>query len=427
MKTIILVSITVFSAWIGRTQVWQSVGITPSDIGWSPHIVSDNGKLYVAFSNSSFETSVMHYENNTWEYLGQQNSDPFVGSYNATMFDVSNNTPYFLTRNAQQRAIAKTYNGNAWVQLGGDISSDTVLRMSLIAENGTPYVAYRTALGTSVKYYDGSNWLLLGNENFSQGSGNSLIIAIDNGIPYVLYHDFSLSVLFIHYFDGTSWVQLGQGVPILSGNGQGACLLVYNATAYVSYPENTALNTFFYNGSVWTPIGNPASFPIGTPMSGSGITINESGEIYAVHNNPVTKDVYVFKLNDTMTDWEQVGALVSDNAINCDITVVGSVPFVAYKDYADGNIKVSKYDFGVGLTEQEHLEVLISLSPNPSSSMIEIMSLLSIQSITIVNSEGRELLATKQASIDISLFASGLYFAHIQTERGIITKRFTKE
>ena len=70
------------------------------------------------------------------------------------------------------------------------------------------------------------------------------------------------------------------------------------------------------------------------------------------------------------------------------------------------------------------------LYPNPTLNKLTISNEANynIESIVIIDVNGAKLLETKNSStIDISHFASGIYFVQINTDEGTITKKIIKE
>lgn len=73
------------------------------------------------------------------------------------------------------------------------------------------------------------------------------------------------------------------------------------------------------------------------------------------------------------------------------------------------------------------LNTTISVFPNPTSGIIQIKSNLPIKAAQLLSMEGKQLLSvTNTSKIDISQLQSGIYFLHINTEKGVISKKITK-
>jgi len=83
-----------------------------------------------------------------------------------------------------------------------------------------------------------------------------------------------------------------------------------------------------------------------------------------------------------------------------------------------------------GINESNNALNLFSIYPNPATDKLEI-SVSQKSEIKILNAEGQILKSIKAnddpASIDISGFASGVYFVKVKTEKEIAVKKFVKE
>ncbi|MBX2950068.1 MAG: T9SS type A sorting domain-containing protein [Crocinitomicaceae bacterium] len=80
----------------------------------------------------------------------------------------------------------------------------------------------------------------------------------------------------------------------------------------------------------------------------------------------------------------------------------------------------------VGINEMWDTE-LVNVYPNPAKEEINIQSTLDIQSVRILDLQGKELLQTKTDKVNISSLSTGVYLIEIHTLKGIGTKKFIKE
>jgi trimeric autotransporter adhesin len=81
----------------------------------------------------------------------------------------------------------------------------------------------------------------------------------------------------------------------------------------------------------------------------------------------------------------------------------------------------------IGITENINLSDLILIYPNPVTDKLQINSDLQIKNTEITEITGKQLYNTTSKIIDCSNFADGVYFIRLNTEKGIIVKRFVKE
>jgi hypothetical protein len=103
-----------------------------------------------------------------------------------------------------------------------------------------------------------------------------------------------------------------------------------------------------------------------------------------------------------------------------------------YTYYYIDDVDVHECPSGQGMVEYSN-ENDVSLSPNPTSSIITITSTNKIKEVNIYNIVGEliknyELRITNgSTTIDISTVSKGIYFAEIQTDRGVVRKKIVKE
>ena len=87
------------------------------------------------------------------------------------------------------------YDGSDWVYVGNpEFSPGAALNINLALDSsGTPYVAYADGAGgrkATVMKDDGSNWVYVGNPGFSPGDARNIDLKLDSsGTPYVTYQD----------------------------------------------------------------------------------------------------------------------------------------------------------------------------------------------------------------------------------------------
>jgi hypothetical protein len=76
-------------------------------------------------------------------------------------------------------------------------------------------------------------------------------------------------------------------------------------------------------------------------------------------------------------------------------------------------------------------ESLISIYPNPTSNLLTIQNQngLDIESVSLYDALGRKVMENTEATelIDVSNLTAGIYFIHITTDRGIVTKKIIKK
>ena len=175
-----------------------------------------------------FKVHAKKFNNGQWELAGDAISPAFPGSDDFPVA-LDGNIPYvayseaFTPVEIQNRLTVKrlNINTNTWELVGPQGFSDgTVTGTAIATDNGKIYVAYQDGAFDSkitVKFFDNSNpamgWKTLGTTGFSDGFVLGINIAIDNGIPYVSYIDFTDHIPFVKKFNGTIWEDVGLNNP----------------------------------------------------------------------------------------------------------------------------------------------------------------------------------------------------------------------
>ncbi len=84
--------------------------------------------------------------------------------------------------------------------------------------------------------------------------------------------------------------------------------------------------------------------------------------------------------------------------------------------------------FGI---EGINLDIMLTIYPNPTSNLLTIQNQngFEINSITLYDTLGRKVLESNEATeaIDVSNLTAGIYFLHITTDSGMVTKKVIKE
>ena len=79
-----------------------------------------------------------------------------------------------------------------------------------------------------------------------------------------------------------------------------------------------------------------------------------------------------------------------------------------------------------GIISLDTTPIDVEMYPNPATDNIQIQSSIQINKIEIVDITGRNIYSTTNKTIDCSSFAKGVYFAKVETAKGVIEKKFIK-
>lgn len=81
----------------------------------------------------------------------------------------------------------------------------------------------------------------------------------------------------------------------------------------------------------------------------------------------------------------------------------------------------------LGTNENTLADNSVSVSPNPTSGLVTVNSADKVDAITVYDTTGKQVAASKTNSVDLSGQASGVYFLKAQTEKGTSSKKVVVE
>lgn len=224
-------------------------------------------------------------------------------------------------------------------------------------------------------------WKTVGNAGFTAGAVMYSKMAVDNGIPYVIYRDETSQYMKVmKYTPADGWQMLNlAGIaekPIYFTS-----LLVHNGVPYIAYldPANSYYVTVlrYSEETGWESVGS-------TNTSGDlpVLAMDQSGTLYLAFCTSPTA-IKVMKLNPTTGSWEACGTEfnLTDSFRNFSLKVDNGVPFVIYQTLAGpGSIAnvVMKYEdnawskvgdtllsaYNASLAVYEHTPYLAYSDPN---------------------------------------------------------------
>ena len=184
---------------------WVTVGEAGFSAGQAEYTsiaISKSGIPYVVYKDNGNggKASVMRYDGSKWVAVGKPGFSKGFAEYSSIAID-EDGAPYVAYRDSSigKKAVVMKFNGNEWTCVGNiQASAGKVAYLSLALDtHGVPYLAFldvdHDAKATVLKYDAKiTQWHSLGNEGFSAGEALYTAIAIDkNGIPYVVYEDYS--------------------------------------------------------------------------------------------------------------------------------------------------------------------------------------------------------------------------------------------
>jgi hypothetical protein len=200
-----------------------------------------------------------------------------------------------------EKATVMKFDGSNWVTVGSNGFSDSAAIYTSIAIDGSgiPYVVYQdigdSGKATVMRYY-GGNWVTVGSRGFSAGeAGGGNWIAVDSsGAPYVAYSDGGDSgKATVMKFDLGTWAAVGAAGFSVGPVNWISLAIAENNTPYVVFSDNRA-TVMKFDGSTWINVGD-AEFSAGSALYPS-IAVDKSGTPYVAYSDdPVGLKATVMK------------------------------------------------------------------------------------------------------------------------------------
>ncbi len=212
------------------------------------------------------------------------------------------------------------FDGTNWVNVGNEGFSDGAqyLSLAISPSDNEPYVSFEeTGLlyeNASVMKFNGTNWVYVGNEGFSLGVVQYTSLAFSpGGELYVSYEDYgrpdsaSSSGASVMKFDGTNWDYVGNRCFSASYADYESLAFGSSGEPYLAYTDwgyGGAITVMKFDGTNWVNIGN-AGFSAGISYYTS-LAFSPTGEPYVAYQDCVNHyKATVMKYDGTQ--WVNVG------------------------------------------------------------------------------------------------------------------------
>lgn len=371
---------------------------------------------------------------------------PADGLINNGIYDIDedlNGNIWFSSWNSNFESGLVKYDGVNWTQYTtADGLSSNEINEVIVDNDGNIWCA-TTQDGISV--YDGVNWTII--SQLDGLIGNSInAIYIDNNNNIWVTNSESGGDYGISVYDGVSWTNYlniaGRSIK-QAPNGDiwvGGFFGVYqfDGSTWTNYTTDDGLSTnniyvieFDSNGNLWA--GNPDNIGLDrfdgntwtTYTTEDGLVDNNVRAIISDSNNELwfatNEGVSIFNGTDWIT-------------LNTDDGMVGNIVRSLLQDstgaYWIGVFPqgVSKYEPALAI-ESFNSTINFNIFPNPAISTIQLdyPSDIEITDLIIINVQGQKYPVTLlNKTIDVSNLSTGLYFITIETNKGVITKKFIK-
>ncbi|NIJ55522.1 T9SS type A sorting domain-containing protein [Dyadobacter arcticus] len=349
-KLLLLFSISLIGLHPVSAQ-WGTVGNTGFSSGfafWNNIAFDSENKPYVAYSDqgNAQRVTVKRLESGVWTTLGAAGFAGGQGDQALSMAISSDDIPYVAVISSVdlQASVWKLMSGT-WQKVGADISEEMAGVVAIALNSADePYLCYRdqktiNGIGgrATVKKFDGTAWVTVGIEGFSDGAIQSLDFEIDgNDVPYVAYEDGGNSLRgTVKKFDGISWVNVG--TPGFTGIFAKFISLAINSAnvPYFAFRDSGVGNKascMKFNGTSWEFVG--AQGISTTNTSYTSLAIDKDDVPFIAYRNEASPfSVSVKKFDGTA--WSLVGV---ENFTGNSVGFISIAmdfyknPFVAYQD-----------------------------------------------------------------------------------------------
>jgi hypothetical protein len=229
--------------------------------------------------------------------------------------------------------------GKEWIPVGSpgfaSTPSNNVQSTCLEIYNGVPYIAFQEPSKATVMKFNGTNWEVIGNAQFSTGAARYPSLAISNDIIYLAYSDISIGEkAVLMKFEGSNWAPVGTH-GFSAGKVRYVSLALDNNIPYVGYIDchnGYKATVMKYEGGSWTPVGN-SGFSTDT-VHYTNLAIDNGTPYFAFRDYANNGKATVMKYEGG--NWVSVGiAGFSEDCVEwLSFAIENGTPYVAYGDCA---------------------------------------------------------------------------------------------
>lgn len=433
--------IIIFAFSLNAVAQWTRVGTSSFPSSYSKTFIrgsikvtvfqGDDGKLYVKQLNAS---------TGEWVTLGgalTTNNSP----YSSVTID-TNGVIYagFVETTDKWYAKVKFFNSTTsqWVAVGGNVSVDNANFVSIATDdNNVPYLAYgdqnNSDTQATVKYYNGSTWVALGSEKFSQFKVESLQLYFVNNVPVVTVGG-QRPELYIYNAGTSTWVKnFGNDYNFIYPIAKVPFASAYDASNNTYYCATTNYdNGCFaiikkYTVGVSTGWETISSQTL-TPGAYAYISIAaKNGKVYvAFQDNSAEGGSKASLMKYDGTTWSFVGSRglgLTGDGLAYGVEVVlddAGNPYVGFTSgYTQGG---ALYQYGSLSTDLKQIDNSGKTIYTAGKTII-INNGKSINNITVRNLNGKIVYSGSENTISLTKCPAGLYLVTNNSTTGITTQK----
>nr|NQU90950.1 choice-of-anchor D domain-containing protein [Bacteroidota bacterium] len=298
-----------------------------------------------------------------WKHVGLEDFQQAYSTRSELKFD-SNNNPVLAFNtfdyNSQTSSISvMKYENDTWNLVGNANFINPVSGASVeleIGENDTLYVAYLNASKKmAVQKFNGTDWVQVGPDGFSDGEADHISMCVANNKVVVAYQDKSIyRRATVKQFDGTSWESLG-GTGFSEASATYVDVKTYSNEIYVGMQDGSSTNSgpslYKFNGNTWDVIGDKGFFD--GVIKSLDLEFDSNGNPFVAfmdYDNNNNSKMNVMKYENST--WLNVGDRRFSPSINNDsgyrypkLTIGNNVPYVAFNN--SSAMRVMSFEGGV--------------------------------------------------------------------------------
>lgn len=409
-------------------------GLTPGSVSYVSLAVTSEGELFLAFREAGLadKLSVMTFDGANWQYVGEEGFTTWDSSTAYIDIEANSEDEIFVAFQEEiydDAASVMTFNGDNWEYVGDSaFSGGSGSFQCLAMDSGDNlYVGYKDNAnggGCSVMKYDGSAWTQVGLPSFSPGSVSYVDIAVDGlDRPVVSFRDWnSGSRTSVMRFEDDGWVYMGDaGFSSSSANHQSLATNEFGHLFVAYEVGDVEVHRFVVMGC-----NDPfaCNFNIeATDDDGSCVTI-ETYEIVGF-TTPQAGTAETYTYTETLGssyEWVVENGTIIDGQGTSTITVEwgdvgsGSVTVVETNEVdCESAPVVLEVEVPVGIIELEDLDAQVLLSSLDNQLYLKTNSTNSIQ-YSIYTSSGALILEGQffqSKNLDVAHLSAGIYVVQL--------------
>lgn len=306
---------------------WETVGVEGFSDGVADDInlkINDENTLYVSYKDIAHagKPTLKKYDGNSWVTIGVEGFSSNASSFVSLSFDSC--TPFIAYKdNLTGKVNAKKFDNKDWSYVGYGVENPggpIGVSFNGVSPNAftidpfnsaTPYICYASFNSdVIVKRFNGTDWKIVGEVNFTPSIASDMAISVNSEIPYVVFKDGDENIGTIMKYESTN------------GNGSGS--------------KST-------ESSAWTIVGSAVLPSHYTPASStvSHFYFSDTTPFFIYLEPTSSHKLSVAKFSQG--SWVPVGTSGFSNGYALNARM--SFPYIAYRDLSiDGKIVVKKYD-----------------------------------------------------------------------------------